>query len=1174
MPGGLPRAAACRAPPPFVGNAWCSVVRIGLEFSLLGPLEVRSDGLALDLGGRKQRALLALLLLEGNRVVSSERLIDALWDQQPTRTAQKALQVYVSGLRKLLGKERVETKPPGYLLRVESDEFDLARFRRFQAEGRLQEALALWRGPPLAEFAFDRFAQAEIARLEELRLVCLEERIERDLARGRHGALVGELEALTNEHPLREQLLAQLLIALYGSGRQAEALEAYQTARRAFVDELGIEPGRSLRELHQAILRQDPALDLPAKPGPAAEPKSGAFVGREAELAALFAGLDSAIAGRGRLFLLVGEPGIGKSRLADELMAEARVRDALVLVGRCWEAGGAPVYWPWVQSLRAYVRASDATALRMELGAGAADLAQILPELRRRLPDLPEPLLLESEGDRFRLFDATAEFLRTASATRPIVLVLDDLHAADAPSLLLLQFLARELASTHVLIVGAARDLDPIPGEHLTSVLAELAREPVTRRLSLQGLSRQDVERYLALTASELASPELAAALHAQTEGNPLFVGETVRLLAVETRHANSTGGTLAIPQSVRNVIGGRLRRLSAECNRVLTLAAVLGREFELDALAHATSLPPESLLVLLDEAGAARVVSQTPSGSGRLRFAHALIRDTLYEGLPPGRRMQLHQQVGAALEAHYANDAEPHLAELAHHFLEAARAGSKDKAIEYAHRAGDRASRLLAYEEASRFYDAALRLVEDQVVRCRLLLALGEAHARAGGGDAARTSFLRAADEAKAIGAADLLARAALGYGGRIVWSRPTDDRLVPLLEDALVALGEQDSPLRARVLARLAGGAVRGRVTQARREALALHAVETARRTGDESALAYALDGLAACLLRPDRLEADLAVAAELVEIADRIGDRERSFQGRLYRFVALINLGQIDTADAEFVDVARLAEELRQPTQLWQLTANRVLMALFAGRLEDAEMLIERALDYGRDAQRRDAELSSRVHTYTLRREQGRLEEVEAVLQRSTDEYPDRPMFRCLLAHVSAELGKEQAARGLLRALARDDFASVPFDDEWLYSMSVLAEACALVGDAEPAASLYAQLLPHAARNAASPPEGLAGSVARYLGLLATVEANWDRATSHFEEALEVNASMGARPWSARTECDFAAALVARRAPGDFRRATELLEAALATSQELGLRALALSASNALSELAAAK
>src|SRR5437868_6823871 len=220
-----------------------------MEFRILGPLEVLSEGQPLDLGGRKQRALLALLLLEANRPVSRDRLIDALWEEQPTPTAQKALQVYVSQLRKLLGKERVQTQAPGYLLRVEADELDLTRFLRLQAEGRLQEALALWRGPPLADFAYHRFAQAEIGRLQELRLDCLEDRIDRDLARGRHGALVGELEALTREHPVRERLLGQLLLALYRSGRQAEALETYQSARRTLVDELGIEPGLRLREL-------------------------------------------------------------------------------------------------------------------------------------------------------------------------------------------------------------------------------------------------------------------------------------------------------------------------------------------------------------------------------------------------------------------------------------------------------------------------------------------------------------------------------------------------------------------------------------------------------------------------------------------------------------------------------------------------------------------------------------------------------------------------------------------------------------------------------------------------------------------------------------------------------------------------------------------------------------
>ncbi len=239
-----------------------------MEFRILGPLEVLHDGRQVDLGGAKQRALLAMLLLHPNEVVSSDRLIDALWEDDAPETGRKALQVYVSQLRKALGKERIATRSPGYRIQVEAEELDLIRFERLVAAGQAREALSLWRGPPLADFAYHRFAHSETERLEELRLACLEDRIETDLAVGRQAVVVGELEALVGRHPLRERLRAQLMLALYRSGRQAEALEVYQDARRALVDELGIDPSRELRELEQAILRQDPALDLE----PAAEP--------------------------------------------------------------------------------------------------------------------------------------------------------------------------------------------------------------------------------------------------------------------------------------------------------------------------------------------------------------------------------------------------------------------------------------------------------------------------------------------------------------------------------------------------------------------------------------------------------------------------------------------------------------------------------------------------------------------------------------------------------------------------------------------------------------------------------------------------------------------------------------------------------------------------------------
>jgi DNA-binding SARP family transcriptional activator len=547
------------------------------DFRLLGSVEVVERDRPLALGGVKQRSLLAILLLHANEVVSTERLIDELWGHAPPVTVAKSIQTYVSRLRRQLGDGRLLTRAPGYLLRVAPDELDVARFERLVADAgdsdparaavTLREALALWRGPALADLASERFAQPAIERLEELRMGAVERRIDADLAGGRHAELIGELAALVREHPLRERLHAQLMLALYRCGRQAEALEAFRSARNVFVGEVGIEPSHRLRQLHQAILEQAPSLDPAAVEDAPPETSGKVFVGRRHELAALLAGLEDAFAGRGRLFLIEGEPGIGKSRLAEEVGARAFDRGARVLVGRCWEQGGAPAYWPWTQALRGYVRTADASLLRAELGADAGELTTLMPELRERFADLPEPSRLDPDGARFRLFDATVEFLRSASERRPLVLVLDDLHAADVPSLLLLQFVARALGATRIMVVGAYRNVDPLPRARLTETLAELAREPVTRRLSLAGLSASEIAEYVEVTAARLASHRLTTSLHVRTQGNPLFVGEIVRLLAVE-------GGDESVtPQSIRDVIARRLAHLSPETNRLLTLA-------------------------------------------------------------------------------------------------------------------------------------------------------------------------------------------------------------------------------------------------------------------------------------------------------------------------------------------------------------------------------------------------------------------------------------------------------------------------------------------------------------------------------------------------------------------------------------------------------------------------
>lgn len=1139
-----------------------------MDFRILGPLEVQDGTELLSLGGAKQRALLAILLLHANEVVSAERLLEDLWGERQPASGAKALHVYISQLRKLIGEDRVLTRAPGYALRLDPDELDMTRFLSLreraetaepdEARAVLREALSLWRGAPLADVAYETFAQSEIARLEEMRTAAVEQRIDLDLALGRHAEVVGELESLVRENPLRERLRAQLLLALYRSGRQAEALTAYQEARRTLVDELGIDPGKSLRELQQAILRQDPSLELATEPP--GDPQRGVFVGREAELAALVGGLDEAFAGHGRLFLLVGEPGIGKSRLADELIGRARDRGARILVGRCWEAGGAPAYWPWVQSLRAYIRESDSTPLRKQLGAGAPEVAQIVPELRQRFTDLPERPSPESEGARFRLFDAAAEFLRNASAERPIVLVLDDLHAADAPSLLLLQYVAQGLGSTRILVLGACRDVDPLPGETLTATLGALAREPVTRRLSLSGLSEADVDEYVKQAAAEIASPELVVALHEETEGHPLFVVETVRLLALERGRSGVRSSTLSMPESVRDVISRRLAHLSDECNRMLVLASVLGREFRLAALARFAELSDENVLDVLDEAMAARVLVDAPGAPGRLRFAHVLIRDAVYDGLTTAARIRLHRQAAHSLAALFGDGAGPHLAELAHHAM---LGNDFDRGLGYAQRAGDRALALLAYEEAARQYESALNALSlagtvDEELNCELLLSLGVAEDRAGNTPAAHKAFLDAAELARRLGLANQLGRAAAGYAREDMYVRAgSDRRLVPLLEEALAVLAEEEVELRVRLLSRLAG-ALRDEPARDRRDELSRQAVELARRAENPAALAYALDGRVPAIIAPDTLAECSFVAAELFEVAERIGDVERLAHGHLHRLIVELMSGEVGGLEDGLASLGDLAEQLKMPSQVWEVHAARTTWALATGRLAEAERLIPQAYALGNRSKPDFATPVYRLQRYTLSDFRSDLAEVETEMHELAADYPARPVFRCALVHLYARSGRLAEAGRRLDQLARDNFSGVPFDQEWLFAVSFLAETSALIGHTDSARALYSLLVPHAALNAADWPEGIRGAIARYLGLLAATTNQRDVAAQHFEAALAMNAEMGLFPWLALTQEDYARMLAASGEPPAVERATELLRAARATYRALGMDA----------------
>jgi DNA-binding SARP family transcriptional activator len=1163
---------------------------------------VRDEHGLVPVGTPQQRALLALLLLNANQVVSRDRLIDELWGQKPPGTAVKLVQVYVSRLRKALEPDRAAdvgdvlvTQAPGYMMRIDPEQLDLHRMERLVEEGRTAlsagefadaaqrfgAALALWGGPPLADFAFEHFAQAEIGRLEELQLATIEDRIDAELGLGRSG-LVGELEGLIARHPLRERLRGQLMLALYRSGRQSEALDAYRDARRTLVEEVGVEPGPALQRLEHAILTQDPSLDAPeappqaatmprpawrptvADPATAAAPAPDVFVGRRKELSALLSSLEHALAGNGGVFLLTGDAGIGKSRLLDEFARHSREGGARVLWGRCWEAGGAPAYWPWVQPLRSYVRERDRDALERELGPHRAELATILPDLREPLPDSPASSTLDPETERFRLFEGLASFLVAAANATPLVLMLDDLHAADEPSLLLLQFVAGQVRGAPLLVVGAYRNVAVEPNTPLASIVAEVAREGTTQQLALEGLSETEVGRMIESSAGSRPPERSVAAIHRGTEGNPLFVGEVVRLLSSEGRLdavGDATSETLPLAPGVREVIGRRLRQLSEDSRGVLVLASVLGREFEFGALLRVSERAEEELLDALEEALSARVISEVPGAPDRLRFAHALIRDTLYGELSGPRRLRLHLEVGETLEALYADEQEPHLAELAHHFFAAGEAGDPARAVQYARAAGDRAVRLLAHEEAVRLYHMALKALgpDDPATdetRCELLLVLGVAQARAGEERDAKSTLLRAAEVAKSRDLPDLLARAAAAYGGRLLWMRAaTDQRLVPLLEDALTALGEEDSVLRVQLLSRLAA-ARRGEPSRHARDRVREEALRAARRIGDRATLAYAIDATLAAVEGPLDVDKQLAQADELITLAGAIGDPERLFAGYEHTFWNAWILGDPDRRAGALEAMIGLAEELRQPAQLWLATAAQASVALADGRFAVAEELIGKAAVIGERALSWSARSTRMLQLLVLHRERGSLQAFEREVEGTTRIFQSPLVRHAVLAAVHAGLGRSSDAAGILDELAQHDLTEWHLDEEWLLCMCLLAEVCDRIGAANFAGRIYEALRPYGTLNAVGVGEVGLDSVSRSLGVLATILGRFEDATGHFEEALRMDAILATPPGVSHTQHDYARMLAARSDPGDVDRARELAGSALEGYRTLGM------------------
>jgi DNA-binding SARP family transcriptional activator len=1142
------------------------------SYRILGPVEASAEGEVLPIGGPIQLRLFAVLVLNANRAVSSDALIDAVWGSERS-AADNRLQMAIARLRRALeplgrnGEPPLRTVGGGYMLTIAPGELDADVFGAGVEEGRnalhagdaaraaelLRSALALWRGPPLAEVSFEDFAQAEIRLLEETRLGALVTRIQADLQLGRHSDLIGELQSLHVEYPIHEPFTELLMLALYRCGRQAEALDAYQRTRVQLAEQLGLEPGDGLKSLHADILAQAPWLNRGAGERPAGETRPtehlvprvprpvsaslpgrvqpygpSVFVDRRKEHAALVGALEDVRSSGRRTVFVTGEPGIGKTRLVSEFAAEAHAGGTLVLAGRCDEGTALP-YQPFVEALEHLVDGAPLELLQAHVAHYGDSLARLVPDLAVRVTETPAVMPQASESERYVLFRAIEGLLTDASASGPILLVLEDLHWADVPTLELLSRLLSSPRRAPLLLLCTCR-LKELSEDHpVRDLLADVHRERGTLRIDLEGLAVGDVDELVrGLTQDEVGATDdrLVTALETTTDGNPFFITELVRNLVETGALANEDGRWQLspdvepddhLPLSISETFAKRLRRMGEAVQRCLHVAAVVGEEFDLDlvsAIADGGS-PADAL----DEAVGGAVLVEVPGSSVRLRFAHALMQRYLYGELSRARRTELHRRVALALEARLDQGRVP-IAELARHWCAAGDADT-GKALQYALLAGDEALGKLAPDDARRWYQISLDLVRRQPAPrksevCDLLIRRGEAERQAGD-RRFRQTLLEAAGLAQEIGDDRALVRAALANTrGMQSETGVIDDERIESFDAALTVLGDQDSPERAQLLAMQAAELMYSpdwdRKTRLSDEALAI-----GRRLGDPEALSRVLNMRFVTLLAPDTHGERSANAVEAVAAAEQLSNPLERFFAYHWAGYACVEAGDTERARSWMAREREIAEQFRQPITLWLSRADEANMAIVAGELELAGQHAAAALEVGRHSEP-DAIACFAAQQTAIAFEAGRLGELVPLLEQAVAENPGVPGFRATLALALVDGPRAGEARSILDQAAARNFAELPYDVTWLAVVCIYSYISASVGDTPSAETLYGLLEPWATQ-VAFPAFGVWGPVSLYLGSLALVLGDFDHAERQLFLALRAATDARAPLWQAR-------------------------------------------------------
>ncbi|HET9740117.1 MAG TPA: AAA family ATPase [Solirubrobacteraceae bacterium] len=1146
---------------------------------LCGRLEVELGGERVEhrLPGRQGPLVLAVLAVNRERPVSRDELIGALWPNRPPSDPDEALSALLSKVRLAVGREVLPGRreltlslPGGAEIDIEQAHGAAERARVALAAG---DWAAAWEAASTAADVAGRgfmvghgapWVQERRAELEELRLRALAVRAQTGLALGGGHADGAERAAaeLVREAPLREAGHRLLMEALAARGEVAEALAAYERLRVLLRDELGTAPGEAVRALHQRLLTGDAPAPPPSRvPAPdrlperLAQSRASAWVGRHAILRRLRERAEHAAAGETGLVLVSGEGGIGKTRILAELAH--RMPAFEVLYGRCDEEELFP-FGPWIDMLRPQLARMPQPELS-ELVSGAPELARLLPEIHERLPDLAGlPPVGEPETRRRQMFGAVVAVVRRLAADGPVLMIVDDLHWADRSSLLLARHVAKEPRLGAVLMVGTFRDTELQPGHPLPELLAELERGRELPRIRLDGMDEREVAQLIGGDAA----PGTVSAIHAETGGNPFFVKQLARHLEELDGARIADAG---VPQGVRDVIAARVGRLSEHAGSVLGVAALIGRDFDLELLERVAGLPEDELLDVLDAAVRGALLAEVPSTPGRYSFAHALLRTTLEAELSATRRARLHLRIGEAIEQVHGARPDPWLAELARHFC-AAGPRAADRAVAYAERAAAQAASRLAYDEAVRLLEAAARLRRDaehvdQAGLARLENALAAAQADAGQWEAARASFARAAVAARSAGAAPAFARAALGHAGG-TWEQygVEDAENVALLEEALRRLPTDDSPMRAQVLARIAVHRhFVAQVPEADVRATADEAVTMARRLGEPQPLAAALAGALHARWRPGRAADRLELAAELIELTEAHAAITCAADAHIWRAGALLELCRLDEADAHLARQAELAEASQQPALLIHRDAMRSMRAALEGDYERGARIAHEMFERG-EREEADGRLLTPIHaqfhgtnTLSLLNERGELAPHAPLFERLARQIA-APGWRPALAWAHAQAGRPEHARELIEAMSDGGFASTPRDSNFVARLAQVAHVVAELGDAELAARVEPLLASYGDFWVVlGPSASTLGPVAYSVGAMRLLQDRPAEAAASFERAIERSRAMRARPYEARSQAGLAAAL---RRVGENARAAEPAARAAVTARELGM------------------